>query len=89
MFKCFSLLELCHSTNYKRKILNYFLSNDSNLKLLKTINHVLKKAKNKNEMGSRIVFLFDFFNNKTQAESLALLIESNPWMVESLIDVRN
>jgi DNA-binding CsgD family transcriptional regulator len=84
-----TLLELCHTTNYKRKILNYLLSSDSNLQILKTLNFILKKAKNKQEMGTRAVFVYDFLNGKTAVESLALLIEQNPWMVEDLIDVRN
>jgi hypothetical protein len=74
-------LELCHTTNYKRKILNYLLSSDSNLQNLKIINHILRKAKNKQEMGTRAVFLYDFLNGKTSYESLALLIEQNIWMV--------
>jgi hypothetical protein len=53
------------------------------------MNFVLKKAKNKQEMGSRAVFIYDFLNGKTAVESLALLVEQNPWMVEDLIDVRN
>lgn len=81
IYKCLTLLELCHTTHYKRKILNYLLSNDNNLQLLKTVNFVLKKAKNKQEMGARAVFLYDFLNGKTAVESMALLVEQNPWMV--------
>lgn len=40
-------MELCHTTNYKRRILNYLLTNDENLQILKTLNYILKKAKNK------------------------------------------
>jgi len=32
---------------------------------MKTINYILKKAKNKQEMGSRVVFIYDFLNGKT------------------------
>lgn len=74
LLKCFTLLELAHSTNYKRKILNYMLASDNNLHILKTINFILKKAKNKQEMGTRTVFIYDFLNGKTSVESLALLI---------------
>ena len=38
---------MCHTNNYKKKVLNYLLSNDSNLQILKTISFVLRKAKNK------------------------------------------
>lgn len=69
--------------------MNYLLSSDSNLQILKTINFILKKAKNKQEMGTRAVFIYDFLNGKTAVESLGLLIEQNTWMVEDLIDVRN
>jgi hypothetical protein len=40
-------------------------------------------------MGTRAVFIYDFLNGKTSFESLALLIEQNPWMVGDLIEVRN
>lgn len=89
VLKCLTLLELCHTTNYKSKILNYLLSSDSNLHIMKTINYILKKAKNKKETGTRAVFIYDFMNSKTSSESLALLIEQNPWMVGDLIEVRN
>lgn len=65
MYKCLTLIELCHTTNYKKKILNYLLSSDSNLQIMKTLNFILKKAKNKQEMGTRAVFLYDFLNGKS------------------------
>ena len=40
-------------------------------------------------MGTRAVFIYDFLNGKTSVESLSILVEQNPWMVEDLIDVRN
>ena len=40
-------------------------------------------------MGTRAVFIYDFMNGKMAAESLALLVESNQWMVSDLIEVRN
>ena len=47
IFKAFAVLEVCHTTHYKKKILNYFLANDNNLQILKTISFILRKAKNK------------------------------------------
>lgn len=57
--------------------------------IMKTLNFILKKAKNKQEMGTRAVFIYDFMNGKTSFESLALLTEQNLWMVGDLIEVRN
>jgi hypothetical protein len=34
------------------------------MQILKTINYILKKAQNKKEMGTRAVFIYDFFNGK-------------------------
>ena len=53
--------------------------------IMKTLNFILKKAKNKQEMGTRAVFIYDFMNGKTSFESLALLTEQNLWMVGDLI----
>ena len=89
IFKCLTLLELLHTTNYKRKILNHLLSSDPNLHILKTLNYILKKAKNKQEMGTRAVFIYDFMNGKTSVESLSMLTEQNIWMVGDMIEVRN
>jgi hypothetical protein len=74
VYKCLSLIELCHTTNYKRKILNYLLSQDANMNILKTLSAILKKAKNKQEMGARAVFIYDFLNGKAAVESFALLV---------------
>ena len=41
------MLEICHTTHYKKKILNYFIASDGNLQILKTISFILRKAKNK------------------------------------------
>lgn len=89
IYKCLTLLDLVHTTNYKRRILNYLLSSDPNLQILKTLNYILKRAKNKPEMGTRAVFIYDFLNSKVSYESLGLLIEQNTWMVSDLIEVRN
>jgi hypothetical protein len=49
------------------------LANDPNMHILKTLNFILKKAKNPQEMGTRAVFIYDFLNSKSSVESLALL----------------
>jgi hypothetical protein len=73
IYKCLTLLELLHTSNYKRKVLNHMLANDPNMHILKTLNFILKKAKNPQEMGTRAVFIYDFLNSKSSVESLALL----------------
>jgi hypothetical protein len=65
------------------------LSDDHNLQILKTLNFILKKAKNKQEMGSRAVFIYDFLNGKSAVDSFAILAEQNIWMVDDLVDLRN
>lgn len=77
IFKALAVLEVCHSMNYKKKVLNYMIASDNNLQILKTLNFSLRKAKNKVEMGTRAVFIYDFFNNPTSVESLAILAERN------------
>lgn len=47
LLKCFALLELLHTTNYKKKVLNYFLSSDPKLQITKTFNYILRRAQNK------------------------------------------
>lgn len=47
IYKSLAVLEVCHSTHYKKKILNYLIANDSNLQILKTLSFILRKAKNK------------------------------------------
>lgn len=66
---------------YKKKILNYLIASDNSLQILKTLNFSLRKCKNKVEMGSRAVFLYDYLNNPTSVESLALLTERNEWVI--------
>lgn len=75
--------------NYKRKVLNHFLSNDPKMQAIKTFNYILRRAQNKIEMGARAVFFYDFLINKTPIESLTKLMESNDWMVEDFISTRN
>ena len=89
IFKCLAVLEVCHTNNYKKKILNHLIASDGSLQILKTLNFVLRKAKNKVEMGTRAVFIYDYLNNKTALESMAMLTERNEWMVEDLILLRN
>lgn len=73
MFKSLAVLEVVHTINYKKKVLNYFIANDNNLQILKTLSFVLRKAKNKVELGTRSVFIYDYLNSKTAIESLAIL----------------
>lgn len=40
-------------------------------------------------MGTRAVFIYDYLNNKSVIESLAILTERNDWMVEDLVLLRN
>lgn len=47
IFKALAVLEVCHQTHYKKKILNYFLASDGSLQILKTLSFILRKAKNK------------------------------------------
>ena len=89
MYRCLTLLEMCHNNNYKKKILNHLLSNDPNLHILKTLSLSLKKAKNKKDVGNRAVFIYDYLNGKTVSESFGMLIEDNTWMVGDLIELRN
>lgn len=68
---------MLHAKHYKKKVLNWLLSSDPTLATLKVINHILKNARNKQEMGSRSVFIYDYLNGKTAYESLAILAEHN------------
>jgi hypothetical protein len=56
---------------------------------LKTLNHCLRKSKNKVELGSRALFVYDFLNGQQQIDSMATVVEANDWMVEDLVKVRN
>jgi hypothetical protein len=75
--------------NYKKKVLNYFLTKDSKLQILRTFNYILRRAQNKTEMGARAVFFYDFLVGKSSLESLTVLIENNDWMISDLISMRN
>lgn len=56
---------------------------------MKTINYILRKNKNKIDLASRAVFIYEFLNNKSSLESFAILVERNTWMVEDLVRLRN
>lgn len=80
-FKILAVLETNNVNHFKKKILNYIIGGDKKLTFLKTLNYVLRRSKNKVELGSRALFVYDFLNNQSQMESLALVIENNDWMV--------
>ncbi len=63
--------------NYKRKVLNYFLSSDPKMQSIKTFNYILRRAQNKTEMGARAVFFYDFLMGQVVIESLTILMEAN------------
>lgn len=69
--------------------MNHLLANDPNLQIVKTINYILRKNKNKIDLASRAVFIYEFLNNRSSMESFAILVERNTWMVEDLVRLRN
>jgi hypothetical protein len=75
--------------NYKKKVLNHFLSNDPKMLTFKTFNYILRRAQNKTEMGARALFLYDFLMDKGVTDSLTILMEANDWMIEDMIQTRN
>lgn len=89
IFKVLAVLELNHTNHYKKRILNYLIANDKRLSTLRSLNQILRKSKNKTELGSRALFVYDYLNGQQQIESLALIIENNESMVEELVRVRN
>jgi hypothetical protein len=60
--------------NYKKKVLNYFITSDPKLQITKTFNYILRRAQNKQEMGARAVFYYDFLITKGIIESLTILM---------------
>jgi hypothetical protein len=47
---------------------------DKKLTTLKSLNSILKKSKNKVELGSRALFVYDFLNGGPQVEAMALIV---------------
>jgi len=60
------VLELNHTNHYKKRILNYLIGGDKKLTTLKSLNYILRKSKNKTELGSRALFVYDFLNGQQQ-----------------------
>lgn len=68
------MLELNHTNHYKKRILNYLITTDKRLATLKILNQILRRSKNKTELGSRALFVYDFLNGQQQIEALAQVI---------------
>jgi len=61
-----AVLELNHTNNHKKRILNYLIGGEKKLSTLKSLNSILRKSKNKTELGARALFIYDFLNGQQQ-----------------------
>jgi len=61
-----AVLELNQTNNYKKRILNYLIGGEKKLSTLKSLNSILRKSKNKTELGARALFIYDFLNGEQQ-----------------------